>query len=60
MVCNCGGMMRESNYRTKDGRHFEVRTCPGCGRRAVVIRDPLGAIIETKGYHDVNPQRELL
>lgn len=42
--------MRESNYETKDGRWHEVRTCPGCGRRAAIVKDKDGKIIEKKGY----------
>ena len=50
MICKCGGMMRESNYDTKDGRQHEVRTCPGCGRRAVIVKDASGKVLEKKGY----------
>lgn len=42
--------MNESNYRTVDGRKHEVKTCPGCGRRAAIVRDASGKVLEKKGY----------
>ncbi len=49
MQCNCGGATRDSNHRTQDGRFHEVKTCNGCGRRYVEVRDKDGKLIERRG-----------
>ncbi len=41
--------MRDSKYTTKDGRVHEVKTCEGCGRRYVEVRDKEGKLIERRG-----------